>query len=96
MQDGKLNTGTPIFKIRILAQFASHDFFEITPFYTQNLFISKAKLILNTKVLKWTLHLHETGHYWPKCQKLPHHPMQIFVNFEIEGTFFRQSLPDTI
>ena len=27
MQDAYLNSGTPIFKIRILAQFVSHDFF---------------------------------------------------------------------
>ena len=26
MQDANLNSGTPIFKIRILAQFVSHDF----------------------------------------------------------------------
>ena len=26
MQDAHLNSGTPIFKIRILAQFVSHDF----------------------------------------------------------------------
>ena len=26
MQDTNLNSGTPIFKIRILAQFVSHDF----------------------------------------------------------------------
>ena len=26
MQDTNLNSGTPIFKIRILAQYASHDF----------------------------------------------------------------------
>ena len=26
MQDANLNSGTPIFKIRILAQFLSHDF----------------------------------------------------------------------
>ena len=51
LQDTNLNNGTPIFKIRILAQFVSHDFFEITPFHTQNIFISKAKHILNTKVL---------------------------------------------
>ena len=62
----------------------------------QNVFISKAKLILNTKVLKLTLHLHETRRYWPKCQKSPHHPMQILVNIEIEGMCIRQSLPDTI
>ena len=68
---------------------------EITPFHTKNVFISKAKLILNTKVLKWTLHLHLTGCYWPKCQNLPHHPMQILVNFKIAGTCIRQSLPDT-
>ena len=45
MQDSNLNSGTPIFKIRILAQFVS---FEITTFYMQNLFISKAKHILST------------------------------------------------
>ena len=28
-------------------------------------------------------------------KKLPHHLMQILVNFEIEGTRVRQSLPDT-
>ena len=33
--------------------------------------------------------------YWLKCKKLPHHPMQIVVNFEIEGNCIRQSLPDT-
>ena len=27
MQGANLNSGTPIFKIRILAQFVSHDFF---------------------------------------------------------------------
>ena len=34
----------------------------------------------------------------PKYQQLPHHPMQILVNFEIEleGTCILQSLPDTI
>ena len=55
MQDSNLNSGTPIFKIRILAQFVSRDFFaffEITTFYTQNVFISKVKLILNSKMLK--------------------------------------------
>ena len=62
--------------------------FEITPFHTQNIFISKAKQLSNTKVLKLTLHLHETSCYWLKCQKLPHHPMQILVNFEIEGKWF--------
>ena len=50
---------------------------------------------MNTKVLKWTLHLYEIRCYWLKCQKLPHHPMQILVNFEIEGKCIRQSLPDT-
>ena len=59
-------------------------------------FISKVKLTWNTKLLKWTLHLHETRCYWPKCQKLPHHPMQILVKFEIEGTCIRQNLTDTI
>ena len=52
MQDANLNSGTPIFKIRILAQFVSHDYIEITLFHMQNVLISKAKLILNTKVLK--------------------------------------------
>ena len=28
-------------------------------------------------------------------KKLPHHPMQILVNFEIEGKCIQQSLPDT-
>ena len=46
-------------------------------------FLSRAKHILNTKVLKWTLHLHETRYYWLKCQKLPHHLMQFLVNFKI-------------
>ena len=31
-----------------------------------------------------------------KVPKLPHHPMQIPVNSEIEGACVRQSLPDTI
>ena len=62
----------------------------------QNVFILKAKLILNTKVLKLTLHLHQTRCDWPKCQKLPHHPIQILVNLEIEGMCIRQSLPDTV
>ena len=51
MQDTNLNSGTPIFKIRILAQFVNRDF-ELTTFNTQNVFISKATLILNTKMLK--------------------------------------------
>ena len=51
MQDAKLNSGTPVFKIRTLAKIVSHDFL-IPPFHTQNVFISKAKLILNTKVRK--------------------------------------------
>ena len=50
MQDAHLNSGTPIFKIRILAQFVSHDFFEITHFHAQNIFISNGKLILNTEI----------------------------------------------
>ena len=41
MHDANLNSGTPIFKISILAQFVNHDF-ELTPFHTQNFFISKA------------------------------------------------------
>ena len=50
MQDANLNSGTLILKIRISAQFVSHDFFEmhVTPFHTQNIFISKVKHILNT------------------------------------------------
>ena len=40
--------------------------------------------------------MHETRCYWLKGQKLPHHPMQILVNFEIEGKCVRQSLPDKI
>ena len=52
MQDANLNSGTPIFKIRILAQFASRDFFLISPFHAQKVFISKGKLILNAKMLK--------------------------------------------
>ena len=48
MQDANLNSGTPIFKIRTLAQFVSHWLFEITQLHTQNVFISKAKHILNT------------------------------------------------
>ena len=71
--------------------------FEITPFHTQNNFISKAKLILNKKVLKWALHLHYIDSLLlAKVSKITHHPMQILVNFEIEGTCIRQSLPDTI
>ena len=70
--------------------------FEITPFHMQIVFISKAKLILNSKVLKRTLHLNETRCYWPKYQKLPHRTMQILVNFEIEGICIQQSLTDTI
>ena len=54
----------PIFKIRICESWL----FEITTFHTQTVFISKAKLILNTKMLKWTLNLHETPCYWPICQ----------------------------
>ena len=61
----------------------------------QIVFISKANRVLNTKVLKLTLHLHETRPYWLKCQKLPHKPMQVLVNFEIEGKCIRQSLLDT-
>ena len=64
--------------------------FEITPFQVQNVFISKAKLKLN---LKLALHLHDTPRYWPKCQKLTHLPMQIHMNFEIEGMCIRQNLP---
>ena len=92
--DANLNNGTPIFKTRILAPFVSHDFL-ITPFHMQNVFISKAKHILNTKVLKLTPHLHDTRCYWLKCQILPHHTMQILVNFEIEGKCIRQRLLDT-
>ena len=51
MQDAILNSGTPIFEIRILSQFVSHDFFLKKTFHMQIVFISKAKLILNTKVL---------------------------------------------
>ena len=91
MQDADLNWGTPIFKIRILAQFVSHD-----PFHTQNVFILKVKHILNIKVLKWTKHLHKTRCYWLKCQKLSHLPMQIPVNFVINDKCNRQRLPDTI
>ena len=58
MQYANLNSGAPIFEIRILAQFVCHELFEIAPFHTKNVFILKAKLILNTKVLEWTLHLH--------------------------------------
>ena len=97
LQDANLSSGKPIFKISILAHFVSHALFKIiTPFQTHNVFISKANLILSNKVLKWTLHLHETRRYWPKCQKLPHHPKQILENFGIEGMCIRQSLPDTI
>ena len=32
----------------------------------------------------------------PVCQKLPHHQMQILVNFEIEVTCIQQCLRDTI
>ena len=32
MQDANLNIGTPIFKIRILAQFVSRDFVKLPPF----------------------------------------------------------------
>ena len=71
-------------------------YFKTTAIHTQNIFIPKTKRIQNTKVLDWTLHLHETLYNWPKSQILPHHQMQILVNFEIEGTFIWQSLPDII
>ena len=29
----------------------------------------------------YALHLHATHCYWLNCQKLPHHPMKILVNF---------------
>ena len=37
MQDAYLNSGTPIFKIRILAQFVSHDFLKY-PHFTRKTF----------------------------------------------------------
>ena len=66
IQDGRPNSGTSICKINILALFLWNN----TPSYAKP-FISKAKLISNTKVLKWTLHLHLTSCFWPKCQKKP-------------------------
>ena len=63
MQDANLNRGTPIFKIRILVHFCESTLFKITHFYTQNVFIPKVKLILNTKELNCTLFLHETSCY---------------------------------
>ena len=64
--------------------------FEITHFHRQNVFISIAKLILNSKELK-------EGHCcWSKCQNLSHHGMQIIVIFENEGTCVCQSLVGTI
>ena len=48
-----MQDGTPIFIIRILAQFVSHVFFlKKKTFHTQNVVISKTKHILNTEVLK--------------------------------------------
>ena len=96
MQDANLNSGTPIFKIRILAHFVSNDFSKLPP-YTRKMFLFQKP---NSY---WTLKCWNERYIcmrlvaiWPKCQKLPHHPMQILVNFEIEGTCIRQSLPDTI
>ena len=43
MQDANLNSGTPIFKILILAQFVSRDFLKYAPpFHMQNFVISTA------------------------------------------------------
>ena len=38
MQDANLNSGTPIFKIRILAQSISHDFYWNNPPFTRKTF----------------------------------------------------------
>ena len=95
MQYANLNSGTPNFQNSYFGTICESWLFEITPFHMQNVFISKANHILNTKVLKWTLYLHETCCHWLKCQKLPHHPMQLLGNFDIEGKCIWQRLPDT-
>ena len=84
MQDANLNSGTPIFKIRILAQFVIMTFL--------NNPISHAKgYHFNGQT---HIDLREIRCFWLKCRKLPHHPMQIIVNFESEGKRAPQSLPD--
>ena len=70
MQDANLNSGTPIFKNSHFGTICESWLFETTPFHMQSVFISKAKHILNTKVLKRTLHLHVSCFYWLKCLEL--------------------------
>ena len=95
MHDAHLNCGTPIFKIHILAQFVSHHF--------RNNQISRAKRLYfksQTHIENYNPEINTPSAWdsllYAKCLKLPHHPMQILVNFKIEGMCIGQSLRDTI
>ena len=82
MQDDNLNSGTPIFKIRILAQFVSNDFTKVPPFTRKRFYFKRQTHIehssaeMNTSTAWDSLLL-------AKVSKLPHHPMQIPVNLRV-------------
>ena len=93
IQDALMNTSTPIFKIHKSHQFVTicqKSLSEISNF--QNHFITKAYDWRNTFIQKWTLFQHDSGCYGSKCQNIPHHSMQILVNFENGGTHIHQCL----
>ena len=94
-----MNTGIPIFKNHKIQHFVTiceKSLFEISSLNEQNHFITKAYAWRNRFMKIWTLFLRYNGHYGSKCQNLPHHPMQILVNFENGGTCIHRSLKDAI
>ena len=94
-----MNTGTPIFKKHKIQHFVTScdkSFFEISSFYEQNHFITKAYAWRNRLMQKWTLFLRDSGYYGSKCQNFTHHPMQILINFENGGTHYHWRLLDAM
>ena len=83
-------------KFSILSQFVKKITFEISRFNEQNHFITKAYAWRNSLMQKWTLFLRDSGRYGSACQNLPHHPMQVLVNFENGGTCIHRRLLDTM
>ena len=91
----------PIFKIHKIEHsetIRETSLFEIANFYEQNHLITKAYDWRNRSMHKWTFFRHDSGRFWSKCYNLhvPHHSMQILVNFENRGACIHRCLLDAI